>query len=123
LISVPRSFAFQTTVTSGSPPVERRDTITRGGISPFTRASPATALTRTGAANVRPPSRLTASITSALPSAEAPQTTATKDAEAATQGVLIVRLATAKVTVDGGAAPSAKPPHTRSTAVPRPQDP
>jgi hypothetical protein len=58
-IAVPVSRPFHVTAISGGAPATGRSN-TRGAISPLTRASPATALTLTGASNVRPPLRLVA---------------------------------------------------------------
>ena len=77
---------------------------TRGAISPLTRASPARALTLTGASKLRPLSRLVATYTSPLPEADAAQTTATNDPDEATDGVALVRPGIASVIASGGAA-------------------
>ena len=62
------SLAFHVTVTIGSAPARARSA-TRGAISPLMRASLSLALTRTGVANLSPPSRLTAIMTSPFPAA------------------------------------------------------
>jgi branched-subunit amino acid permease len=63
--------------------------------------------TCTGAANVRPPSRLTATYTSAVfAAADAPQATATKSPLAAIQGVAFARSGTRSVTAAASVAPA-----------------
>src|SRR5688572_27521785 len=77
LISVAAPRAVHRTTISGSDDPVLDPSATRGGISPLRRPSPGTVFTCTAAPNVVPPSRLTATNTSALPLADAPHATAT----------------------------------------------
>src|SRR6476659_6294585 len=95
-------FVVQTMTMTGSA-LARCTSATCGGCSPFRRASPIVSLTRRGAPNVRPASRLTARNTSVVPSGSAPpQATATNAPSAAIDGVAFVRPAVPSVA--GGAA-------------------
>jgi len=94
-------FVVQTTVMIGG---SARCTTTRGGCSPFRRASPSWSLTRTGDPNVRPPSRLTARKMSVAPSgSDALHLIATNAPSAAIDGVAFVRPGTAKVVASASA--------------------
>jgi hypothetical protein len=101
-IAVTAARAVHSTTTSGSAAPVCRTSATRGGSSPPSRASPAVAFTRTGAPKVAPLSRLVARKTSVLPSAVAPQATATNAPALATDGVWLVRPSTASETTGGG---------------------
>ena len=78
LISVPRSFAFQATTTSGSRGADRADAAPPAAESRRRRGRrPPRGSRCTGAPKVAPSSRLVATKMSLLPSAAAPQVTAT----------------------------------------------
>ena len=92
-----RPRAVQRTMISGVRVWVDASSETLGGNRP-TRASPAILFTRTGGPKLSPLSRLVARKTSVLPFCVAPQTTATNDPDAATQGVPSARSGTSSAT-------------------------
>ena len=97
-------FEVQITAICGTLPA-RAASVTRGGCSPLTRASPGVELTRIGALNVTPPSRLADAKMSVTPSAVEPdQTAATNGPSAASETLALALPATASVVGAGGAA-------------------
>lgn len=96
----PAPLAVQTTTISGKARASptRGEKATRGGCSPLTRASPGVEFTRTGAANVAPPSRLAAAYTSVVPSgSHAAQAATTCRSTAARDTCAFARPGTASV--------------------------
>src|SRR5262245_47536576 len=107
---LPSRLAVQITAISGGP--LRPTSVTRGGCSPFTRASPGLSLTRAGFEKVAPASRLTDAKMSVLPSgADADQTAATKRPSAARETLAFARPDTASVL----SRPAARGPETTAT--------
>ena len=103
----------------GAPPRDASET--RGGCSPFTRASPATSFTRAGAANDRPPSVLTAAKMSVAPlGVAALQASATTAPSAAIDTLALARCGTPSEIPGCGAAAKSRPRTLPRTPSPRP---